>query len=46
MEKTYWDLFWETGDPVIYIKHKEGERVDGTAEDDGRSPQDDPSQKQ
>ena len=46
MEKSYWDLFWETGDPEMYIKCKEGEKEDGTPKDDGRGASGDPCQKQ
>lgn len=46
MEKPYWDLFMATGDPEMYMKFKEGEKGDGTAEDDRGGPTDNPCQKQ
>ena len=46
MENSYWSLFLATGDPDMYMKFKEGELTDGTAENDRDCPPDEPGKKQ
>lgn len=44
MEISYWDLFCQTGSPEMYMKFKEMENGNGTAEDDGYRNTDEPRQ--
>lgn len=34
MERSYWNLFWETGDPMLYLMEKQERQGRKSAEDE------------